>query len=363
MPSLIQVLEASALQALEIQQPDGSMPSGHNGPYHDPETPVRNTAHWLVTFCHIYEQTQDQRLFHAANKATNYLLSAEARPQEASFFCRKNPKKDSCNGLIGQAWAIEGLICAARTLKREDAYTTAKEVFELHPFLENRAIWQRVAAEGNYLTPDRTFNHQLWFAAIGAELRDQEATDKVYQFLDQIGTNVDNYQNGVIFHNSPLGKTKLKDLNSLSNITMAIKRIVKSKRNRRSLYSKSVGYHSFNLYAFAILKKHFPKHKFWSSSKMQKMLDITKEPIFRTQLDQSDYSWPYNPPGLELAFCGEAFDLGKDYCQKWITTQVEKTYDHKTKNLMLNNSADTTTSSARIYEATRLNNDYEVNYP
>ena len=37
----------SADKGKELQAGDGSMPAGHNGPHNDPETPVRNTAHWI----------------------------------------------------------------------------------------------------------------------------------------------------------------------------------------------------------------------------------------------------------------------------------------------------------------------------
>ena len=40
----------SCKRALKLQNPKGEMPAGHNGPYQDPETPIRNTAHWIVSF-------------------------------------------------------------------------------------------------------------------------------------------------------------------------------------------------------------------------------------------------------------------------------------------------------------------------
>ena len=43
--------------ALGLQSADGSMPAGYNGPYYDEETPVRNTAHWAITFMRCHEHT------------------------------------------------------------------------------------------------------------------------------------------------------------------------------------------------------------------------------------------------------------------------------------------------------------------
>ena len=51
----------SASSALKLQKEDGSMPAGWNGPYHQSETPVRNTAHWLITFLKAYEITNNAR--------------------------------------------------------------------------------------------------------------------------------------------------------------------------------------------------------------------------------------------------------------------------------------------------------------
>ena len=34
---------------------------GHNGPYHDPETPVRNTGHCLILFSYCYSRTVDDK--------------------------------------------------------------------------------------------------------------------------------------------------------------------------------------------------------------------------------------------------------------------------------------------------------------
>jgi len=51
---------------------------------------------------------------------------------------------------------------------------------------------------------------------------------------------------------------------------------------------------------------------------------------------------------------------GHDYCQTWITRQYEKTYDPHTKSLMTRHAADKATSSARLYEATRLVGQYNL---
>ena len=123
---------------------------------------------------------------------------------------------------------------------------------------------------------------------------------------------------------------------------------------KNSLYIKSVGYHSFNLYAYAILKKNFPNHNFWNSDTFLKMVSTTNNKAFLENLDKGPYGWPYNPTGIELAYVGKVFSLGEDYNQKWLSLQYKKTYESLSDNLMIKGSADIATSSARIYEAVRI---------
>ena len=333
---------------------------GHNGPYRDPETPVRNTAHRLFLLSKLTYFLKDSLVFDAANKACDYLCSKAARPKNTIFYCRTNPKKDFSNGLMGQAWVLEGLIAAAKFLGRDDALKIAKECYFLHPWLEDQALWRRVDMDGNFLSYDGTFNHQLWFAAISAHFDDIEITRRSKRFLDQVAQHIQIYKDGVIFHQSRLGSLSNTLINSSSffikNLYTELSRI----KIRHRQYSKSVGYHGFNLYAFALLKKIFPEHNFWRSLKFKKILSVTKSKTFLSSLEMSDYGWPYNPPGIEFAFAGEVFGMGHDYCQSWIDLQYNKTFNFKTGDLLTRNVPDPLTSAARIYEAIRLEGEYTL---
>ena len=76
--------------------------------------------------------------------------------------------------------------------------------------------------------------------------------------------------------------------------------------------------------------------------------------------DENIYSYPYNPTGLELAFVQETFDPGdSDSVEWWLQQQIMHTYDAGS-SIMTKNSMDISTSRARIYEVTRLKNDYNV---
>lgn len=357
---LNELIERNAYTALSTQGQNGEMPPGHNGPYNDPETTVRNTAHWLVTFSHLYDVTGAKKWRFAGYKAVDHLLSESLRPAGASFLCRRNVDKDGCNGLIGQAWALEGLTVAARLLQREDARKTAAEVYFLHPFVEERSIWRKVEVDGRQLAPDDTFNHQLWFAATGCLINDKEADRRATRFLDRVASSVQIYPSGIVFHKSLLGNDKLRAFRTRDAFLRQLETSFLIYLRRRTIAYKSVGYHPFNLYAFALLKRHFPYHPLWNTAKMARMLDATRTDKFKRHLSKSIYGYPYNPPGLELAFVGEVFELGRDYSQDWILAQVASTYDADSGELLKRGVSDSRTLSARLYEATRLNDDYTV---
>lgn len=64
--TLGELVEQSAIAALELQREDGSFPPIRNGVYDEPETPVRTTSRWLTTLLKAYEITDEDRFFDAA---------------------------------------------------------------------------------------------------------------------------------------------------------------------------------------------------------------------------------------------------------------------------------------------------------
>ena len=81
------------------------MPMGHNGPRFDIDTPLRNTAHWAITFLRSFQLSKDDIFINAARKSLEY-ISSHSRRSNGAFFCRNSIMKDKSNGLIGQAWVI-----------------------------------------------------------------------------------------------------------------------------------------------------------------------------------------------------------------------------------------------------------------
>jgi len=359
MTGLFDVLLQSAGAALaHFDTETGGMPAGHNGPYHDPETPVRNTGHWLITFLKAHEISGEMRFLEAARRAIAYLCSESARPMKAAFWHRKNPEKDFCNGLVGQAWTIEALSVAAKSLKNEHCQRVAEEVFLLHPFDEAPGLWRRVNVDGSYLPLDMTFNHQLWFAAAGALLLPSSGgyiEERVGRFMDALPNNLSLYSSGLVCHPlflkqpSPIGcRVRLK------RFVRGWVRPLDPEPECDEAYSKSIGYHAFNLYAFALLKQQLPQHPFWRSESVERMLAFLQTEEFVEGLEKNKFGYPYNPPGFEVAFTLEVF--GHDVHEQqewWISEQIRRCYDFGSRMMSLN-TEDPLTHAARLYEATRL---------
>lgn len=359
---LHEILIDTANIAFNLQNPDGSMPAGHNGPYYDPETPVRNTAHYLFLFASLYQKTGDVKYKNAGEKAISFLLSQDTRPYNQTFHCRNKPGKDKCNGLIGQAWVIEALIKAGQAFQRDDCTTLSEKIFLLHPWNKNTALWHRVEIDGTILPYDGTFNHQLWFAAVGSMLKNPEITKQVKRFLYKVVKKIQLYPDGIIYHNSTLGSLLNYLGHDITIITNQLFTRIHQKEKNQKMYDKSVGYHAFNLYGLAILKQAYPSEKIWTSNLIEKISRPCYNELFLGELHQSLFGYQYNISGIEIAFFLENFYPKQiEYANKWINYQLNVSFLDQAHPLSKNVS-DGNTASARIYEAARIKGDYEVNF-
>lgn len=377
---LSEILIEISEKAFELQKKDGSFPGGHNGPYHDLETPVRNSGHWLITFAKCYELTGEDKYIEKVFEIAEYLYSKDARPQGYSFYHRNSKGKDKCNGVVGQAWTFEALAEATKILGDNKYASLAEEVFLQHPFNHDYGLWNRLDINGQILTMDETFNHQLWFAACGSLIKNNknsEITARIKRFMDCLPQNLTVLDNGLIHHHIEQLRentfmsdlkyhTKLDQefLNTLQKIryTNLLKFIpligqTKDKRIQRQVY-KSIGYHSFNMYAFALLKNQIPSHKFWDSEPFKRTIDYMLKDEYIKGLNQNRYGYPYNPPGFEIPYSlftlkGMGENKLIETSRFWINNQFNRCYNKKTFSMDRNNE-DPLTHTARIYELTRL---------
>ncbi len=361
---LIHLFIKSAETGLEKQRSDGAMSAGHNGPHNDPETPVRNTSHWLIFFLKAFELSEEPKFKKAASSCLSYLLMKESRPGDATFYHRKNPQKDFSNGIIGQAWTIEALIYASRKFNNPEILKLAEDVFNLHPYDPSVQAWKVVNPDGTIRDYDRTFNHQLWFASIGCELIKQGVTsvqDSVDHFIQNIHKNIEFYPDGVIKH-YPYAYTFPPSLRKSAG---RLNNRLKSLFNPfDSNYSHSVGYHAFNTYALGVIYRYDPDLPFFKNGLFRTSLDAIGNDRFQKCLPEAKFGYPYNPPGIEIAVSLQAgTQLSKNEIEKlqkkWLNKQFEMNFDFNNFT-MTRNTPDPLTNQARMYELYRLDN-FNVN--
>lgn len=362
---LDQIVLQSAACGLTLQRSDGSIPAGHNGPWNDPETPVRNTGHWAIIFSKAYELTGENEYLQAVEDAATFLSDPTQRPNGYTVKHRTAHDKDHANGLIGQAWTIETLCHITDVLNDSSYRELAEEIFQIHPFIQDLGLWKSVEVTGEDLGVDTTFNHQLWFAMAGSLIGSDAVDEKVRRFLDEIPHNLTLYDQGLIFHRIDRG-ISMRDLPKFRNSTS--REILHSEWKRAGHIwlrdkdpmaeneTKSVGYHAFNTYALAVLKEQVPEHTVWHDECIHQLLEYSISTDYENALEGNPYGYPYNPPGIENAYTLEVFfDNASDRQQQWLDKQFRRTWNQDS-GLMNDVESDPATYAARLYEATRLPN-------
>lgn len=347
---------AAADGALAGQALSGEFPGGHNGPYHDPETPVRVTAHWAVALEAAHRLSGEARHADAAAAAVGYLLSRPARPAGAAFHCRRNPEKDLSNGLIGQAWAIEALAGPGVRLGVAGSTETACEVADLHPFDEDVGLWRRVNVDGSYRGYDLAFNHQLWFAAALASIDPTAAPGlaaRVDRFLDVVGAGLlRTARDGRVIHAIPDPSPARRAASAALPPRGGRRRLAQWRRRVR----KEIGYHAFNLHAFATLRRLRPDHGLWESPRLRRAVRYVRSPSFLQGLAGNEFAFPYNPPGFEVPWALVAFGLAdrdSPEVAHWVRRQIDHGW-HAERGALVRGTADERTAAARVYEAVPL---------
>ncbi len=339
----------SCNKAIKKHNSYGEMPSGHNGSYHDPETPIRNTAHWILSFAKAYQLTNDKRFYNAITLSLNCLKNEKWRPNDITFLCRNKQSKDKCNGLIGQAWVIEGLIKGYEVTGDVEALELAIKVFKKHPFDKKRGIWKRVEPNGDVLGFDFTFNHQLWFALAGFLIVNQRKDNSIEE-------ECNNFFNGISDNLKISNKGRIGQSMKIDFVNDVVKILAKKiiKRDQiRYMKLKEIGYHSFNTHAFSKIQSIFPNLDFFKTKTYKKIINYLNSNEYNKGILKSDYGFPYNPPGFETFYTYNINYLelkkSKNKILKLLENQIENHYDEVYSSFS-KNVHDKNTSFARIYE-------------
>ena len=343
---------------------------GHNGPYYDNETKARNLSHWICIFGEYYVNKKEEKYKKVVEKLAKYYKSNKDFSKIGLYECRKSHDKDHVNGTIGQAWIIEGLIMAYKITSDNFFIDRAINIFNLFPFDEKNGLWSIIDIDGHNYGIDMTYNHQLWFAASGAEILNYKSNQTIFNkiniFLQKSKKNFKVLPSGLIYHFVCSGKSFFE---RLKNNLKYIKHILDIKLGKPSLEYKEIGYHIFNVYGFAILQEKFSKHFLFNTSKFNKAikfcisdeygdklfnlnrkLDITKLSSNNVDEKINTYGFPYNSPAFELPYALEKFDLSNDIFEnKLLNYQLNNFYDFE-KCSFSNNTEDENVLNSRIYE-------------
>jgi len=380
--SLNEVIIKSACAGLSLQSSDGSMPTGHNGPWNIPETPVRNTAHWAMTFYKAYDISGENHFRKAAVSACDYLFSKKARPRKRAFSClvSSNP----CNGLIGQAWAIEPLVFLGDLLNRQEYLTLSREVLLLHRYEEKFHMWRNSDLDGRSTGLNYVLNHQLWFAAfhliLGRKLNDEPLMNMARDFFTYLNYNMSFLAPGLIQHRISQQKvlhTSLSDLldqlprrglrhaciHTVQFLRDLANNIFVTNMKRKNRREVAIGYFPFVLYGFALAYAASREELWWRKPILkgifQAIFSLVQGESYYTASRASKYGWTYNPIGFEVSYALNVFQAsiemngGIKSIRWWLERQLENHWN-PSSGLMELNTKHPITLSARLYEATRL---------
>jgi hypothetical protein len=360
---LWKALEIAGRAAANLPGPDGRMPSGHNGPYDDKMTPVRNTAHWVCLFGALAEETGNPAFQRAAHKCADYLCSEDAQ-SSGLLRNRMARAKDPWNGLIGQVWALEALLFAGTRMSRTDCMRLFHEVLIHLPFDESVCLW-RLSPLGDRSRLVLTLNQQIWMASLiarAAEVVNADQLKSVELFLSEVAHYVRLRQNGVL---RQVISFRSKECVSLPRLALVDPRNVLLGHHLQAVCRRlrwgalaDLGYHAFTLFGLAQIKLAFPMHPFWSDAQLRMSLDTCAREEFYQQNVTNPFGGGYHLVGIETALSLCLFQWGRsDARTERIRRCTEQDLAHLSGSGQLRHAihiTDTETVTARLYECVAL---------
>lgn len=321
--------------------------NGHNGLYKDPETPLRNNAHYLCILNYLYKNGWSE----AENMIKPILKYIESFDGKFNYQFRDTKHKDQSNGLIGIAWLIEGVSSSLENqMINKSILTRISKILSNIHMDEDKGVWiNRYEPDGTTLRIDRTLNHQIWFTAMVAKLNrflnDPELDRKIKLFLNNFNRTRKLNSDGLYYHTLNYKYEYYKTY---------IRRIVKS-GYRNEMRTKEIGYHAFNLLGLHLLGIFTESDIFKKKSKELSALKISKNIKYLKSTYNSPYGYPYNPIGFEHAVVQSYhMDLFSDADILRNLNEQFKLWNPK-ENRMI--SIDSNTSNARVYELIYMNPD------
>lgn len=321
-----QIIHQTAQYGLQLQAPDGSMPAGHNGNRHQPETAVRNTANWAIIFFTAYQLTGETAYLRAGKHSINYILLPKWRPHSATYFVRIGGK-DRCNGLIGQSWILQSLLFSSYHYDTNTLIKAAEDLYQQIPFSQENGLWSIKEIDGRVHSTAQTFNQQLWMSVV-ALLLFKITKKNVYihhaqQFLAQlISRQYVQQQTSGLFHHILLFPPDVAGYSRSLLIYTGLKLTTSFPKLFSDYQSLCLGYQPFILFAFALIAQLAPE---LVSNTIQNMvwhgIDFVESHPYYKQQEIKGYGYSYNPIGWEMAYVSTMFSHSETSSLEWISRQ------------------------------------------
>ena len=264
---------------------------------------------------------------------------------------------------------IEALSYHAKSgVDAAEARELAKRLFELHSFISGVGLWERVEIDGRLWSVDPAFNHQLWLAAAAAQPEDESIRWKLERFLDGLKDSLTVHPSGCIAHviklpdhffHIAVGNPKpLSDKIYRRLVPRFLRPVRQPQLVNASQQDCDIGYHAFNLNAFAMLYPNLPDHSFWKSSQFRAILDFVETASHMDGCENNPFAYLYNPVGVEAAnalLCFRAQTKIENASNWWKRQVLHNLGDTRAAHEFWGaNAYDTLTANARIYETVRL---------
>ena len=343
---------------------------GNNGPHGHKDTPVRNTAHFLSIYSFLYKKTLEIKYKDMADALFMYLKNKQSESKSGAIECMVDGKFDHLNGLIGQAWVVEGLLYYYSVFQDNDAIEIADRIIGVQQYSFEEHLWHRIELDGSDIGIDPTYNHNVWFAACASELLKFKDDPKLREVLEDFvrnGTGQDfrTYKDGVLKH-SVLVAAKLSFKAKLKKAIRIMLYPVR-KYNPRKLDYRYMenAYHIFDMYGFSILQENMNNEDFFISEKYKRAIKCALDIVYYNKMNYvPDYlskgvpfnvfGYSYNPPIFEYPYVSlvQKADVQK-INEDIINTQMKLMFDQHT-NMFSKNNPDILTWNARAYEIIRF---------
>ncbi len=325
---------------------------GENGPYHQSETPVRNTAHWVISLLDCYELTGDEEFKKIACKLANYLKIKILNSKNGAIDCFDTTENENtANGLMGYAWVIEALIKVADAIGEAEYYAIAIRLFKSQKYDNKKHIWSVVDSKGINRGIDFTFNHNLWFAAMGYILMHRTNDESMKLVIDDFFYNW--YRHIFVYNSGLLSHFCIGYGSITKNIKLFLRYIfiqISGKGtpwNHDNQMEYERAYHLFSMYAFATIYFEDKEFEFFKTKKFKKMCTYAlNKDNFKSFPEKNQFAYFYNSPAFEYPYIMLAF--GNNVTQEEIQPLLDK--QREIFESKCESEVDWITLYARIYE-------------